>query len=55
MTKCLALLKQYLLGMSVEINIDMADLDGDASVTAMDFAVLKKYLLRQITGLLYID
>lgn len=46
-----ALLKQYLLGITVQINEDMADLNGDKSITAMDLAVFKKYLLGQITEL----
>lgn len=50
-----ALLKQYLLGMSVDMNMDMADLDRDDSVTAMDFAILKKYLLGILTELPYIN
>lgn len=46
-----SLLKQYLLGITVQINEDMADLNGDKSITAMDLAVFKKYLLGQITEL----
>ncbi|HEX2927306.1 MAG TPA: dockerin type I domain-containing protein [Ruminiclostridium sp.] len=46
-----ALIKQYLLGQSVSIKTEAADLDCDKSVTTIDYAILKKYLLGQISVL----
>lgn len=47
----MALLKQYLLGQTVNINNGALDLDRDASITSLDLAVLKKYLLGQVKTL----
>lgn len=46
-----ALIKQYLLKITTNLNLEAADLNSDESVDTLDFAILKKYLLGQITTL----
>ncbi|HEX3028095.1 MAG TPA: dockerin type I domain-containing protein [Clostridia bacterium] len=48
-----AVLKQHLLGIKVNINLQAADVDEDTTVGALDLAVIKKYLLKMIDKLPY--